>query len=126
TFKMKDAGVQFGPTPSWFPGNLHPKDYFHADFKISKSGETIFLSNPSGNFVDQIALPTLEIDNSYGRNTDGENLWKYFEATTPDTTNNISAGRTSYATIPLFSLQGGFYAGTQTVTLSTGFPGGVI
>ena len=125
-FRIKDATVMFSPTPSWFASNLHPKNYFHASFKLSQSGETVYLTNPSGVVVDQIAVPALNLDNSYGRNTDAENLWKYFGSATPDTTNNISTGYSGYATIPLFSLQGGFYTGTQTLTLSTSYAGGVI
>ncbi|MCX6274594.1 MAG: CotH kinase family protein [Bacteroidetes bacterium] len=126
SFRIKDATVMFSPTPSWFASNLHPKKYFHASFKLSQSGETVYLTNPSGGIVDQIAVPALNLDNSYGRNTDAENLWKYFGTATPDTTNNMSAGYNGYATIPLFSLQGGFYSGTQTLTLSTTYAGGVI
>ncbi|MEO8086428.1 MAG: CotH kinase family protein, partial [Bacteroidota bacterium] len=126
SFRIKDATSMFGPLPSWFPSNLHPKNYFHAAFKISKTGETIFLTNPSGTIIDQLAIPSLELDNSYGRNTDGENLWRYFGVATPDTNNNISPGFTGYATIPLFSKQSGFYTGSQTLTLTTTFSGGII
>jgi hypothetical protein len=125
SFKLKDASVMFGPVPAWF-AVAQQQDCLHAAFKISKTGETIYLTNPALTVIDQVALPSLEMDHSYGRNTDGENIWKYFETTTPGTTNNASSGRTGYATIPLFSLQGGFYTGTQTLALSTSFAGGVI
>ena len=125
-FRIKDATVMFSPTPTWFASNLHPKNYFHASFKLSQSGETVYLTNPSGVIVDQIAVPALNLDNSYGRNTDAEINWKYFGTATPDTTNNLSTGYNGYATIPLFSLQGGFYSGTQSLTITTSYPGGVI
>ncbi len=126
SFRLKDSTTMFSPVPAWFPSTHHPKDYFHAAFKLSKTGETIFLTNASATLVDQIAVPDLELDNSYARNTDGENLWKYFSTATPDTANSNSNGYSGYATIPLFSLQAGFYTGTQTLTITTAYPGGVI
>jgi len=124
--KLKDAATVFSPVPSWFRTSQNVTDMLHAAFKISKTGESIFLTNPSGTIIDQVSVPTLEFDNSYGRETDGNSTWSYFEKSSPDSTNNSTPPSTGYATIPMFSVQGGFYSAPQSLTLTTTFPGGVI
>ena len=126
SFKLKDASTFFSPVPSWFRSNQHAEDLLHAKFKISKTGEPIYLTNPGGSTVDQIDIPSLEFDNSYGRSTDGNSSWSYFEKSTPDSANSLSIPSGGYATIPMFSLQGGFYQGTQSLQLTTNYPGGMI
>lgn len=44
---------------------------FHADFKLGASGETIYLSDPSSNIVDEITFPSQTTDVSYGRYPNG-------------------------------------------------------
>ncbi|MCX6275634.1 MAG: CotH kinase family protein [Bacteroidetes bacterium] len=125
SFKMKDATSMFGPTPAWFTMSQIP-DYFHADFKLSKTGESVYLFDGSSNLLDSIMVTSLHLDNSYERNPDGSSQWCVTNEPTPDTTNTTGACNTGYATIPLFSLQSGFYPNAQILTLSTNYPGGVI
>ncbi len=42
-------------------------DYLQCNFKISSSGETILLSKPSINFIEQIAVPPLDNDISFAK-----------------------------------------------------------
>ena len=50
----------------------------HTDFKISSSGETIFLRNNSGDLVDYINFENLQSDVSIGISNDSDNL-VYFQ-----------------------------------------------
>jgi len=125
SFKLKDATTMFGPTPAWFPAT-QSQNYFHAAFKLSRSGESVYLFNPSATLVDSVMVTSLEPDDSYGRNPDGSAQWCFTNLPTPDTVNTTGLCKTGYATIPLFGLQPGFYPNTQSLTITTTFPGGVI
>jgi hypothetical protein len=59
----------------------------HADFKLSKDGETVSLLSPNGVVVDEVTFPTLAADVSYGRSPDGSDNWVEFSAPTPNATN---------------------------------------
>ena len=124
SFGFTDNGTYFSSLPTWFP--VPPTEYMHAKFKLDKTGETILLSNAAGTIIDQKTYPNMEIDDSYGRSTDGGSTWCYFETPTAGSTNNSSVCATGYASIPLFSLTGNFYTGSQSLTLTTSQPGGVI
>ncbi|MFZ7115671.1 MAG: CotH kinase family protein [Bacteroidota bacterium] len=124
TFSVKNGSVLFSSVPSWFHSSS--TTYFHADFKISKTGETIFLTNGSNTLLDKKATGNLEIDNSIARIPDGSSNWCLTDVPTPKTSNNSTACKTTYATFPIFSLQGGFYTGTRSLNLTTTFPGGSI
>lgn len=123
-FGMASSGTTFSATPSWF--RAPAAEYFNAKFKLSKSGETVYLTSPSGTTVDQVTYGNTAMDNSYGRKPDGSNSWCYFATPTPDASNNSSVCYSGYASIPIFSVSGGFYPSTQIITLSTTTPGGVI
>ena len=125
SFKFSDATTQFGPTPPWFTLGQVP-DYFHANFKLSKSGESVYFFDPSANLADSVMVTALELDDAYERNPDGAAQWCYTDQPTPDAVNTTGVCKSGYATIPIFSLQSGFYPNTQMLTLTTNFPGGVI
>ncbi|MEO8086032.1 MAG: CotH kinase family protein, partial [Bacteroidota bacterium] len=124
SFGITDNGTYFSSLPSWF--HAPAIEYMHAKFKLDKTGETVLLSNPAGTILDQKTYSNLEIDDSYGRSTDGASTWCYFETPTAASTNNLSTCASGYATIPLFSLTGNFYAVSQSLVLSTTQSGGVI
>ena len=124
TFAVKNGSVLFSSVPSWFHSST--TTYLHADFKISKTGETIFLTNASNSLVDKKTTGNLEIDNSIARVPDGSSNWCLTDLPTPNTSNNGTLSKTSYATFPIFSMQGGFYNSTRSLTLSTTFPNGTI
>lgn len=45
------------------------------NFKISSSGEKIFLSNSAGELVDSVLIPELKFGEVYAREKDGKNKW---------------------------------------------------
>ena len=55
----------------------------HTDFKISSSGETIYLRNNSGNLVDSLSFENLQSDVSIGVSANSTEL-VYFQTTTPN------------------------------------------
>ena len=123
-FGMKNSGSTFSAIPSWF--HVPSEDYFNARFKLSRYGETVYLSNPSGTIIDQEAYPAMENNNSYCRKPDGSSNWCFVSTPTPDASNNSSICYNGYAYSPVFSIQGGFYNSSKTLVLSTSTPGGII
>lgn len=80
---------------------------YHAAFKISATGETIYLTHPDFGEIDSIALPALDSDVTYGRYTDGTENFTYLTYT-PGATND-TATDLQIVEIPVFSVEGGFY-----------------
>ncbi len=87
----------------------------HTNFKISSSGESILLSNPSGSIIDQITVPSLNDDHSFGRITDGSNTLINFIIPSPESSN---ANGTSQLAKPTISPVSGIYAATQNITIT--------
>ncbi len=83
----------------------------HTGFALSKNGETIVMSNPQGEIIQQVTVPTLAEDSSYGRTPDGGNTFEVMNAT-PGSENEtvISA--------PVFSSGSGFYGTNFELSLS--------
>ncbi len=87
----------------------------HTNFKISSSGEKIFLSDNSGILIDETVSVSLSPDETYGRTPDGNTNWIKISIPSPNSSNN-SANQL------LFSNQEGFYTSPfyQTITSLTG------
>lgn len=51
----------------WLDDSLSVAGSLHAPFKMSAAGETIYLFDPSGVYIDIVVFPTLERDMSYSR-----------------------------------------------------------
>lgn len=83
----------------------------HAKFALSKNGETIVLSTPDGNILQEITVPTLAEDYSYGRTPDGSDVFEIMNAT-PANPNKI------VASAPVFSAGSGFYGTDFSLSLS--------
>ncbi len=124
SFGMKTSGSTFSSTPSWF-GN-HSHESFSAKFKLSRAGETIYLTNSSGTTIDQQSYSNMQSDHSMGRKPDGGSNWCLIKNPTPEASNNSSTCYSGYANPPVFSVAPGFYSSTQNVTLTNNTPGGVI
>ncbi len=122
-FGMSGSGTTFSTPPSWF--RAPSRDYYNAKFKLSRTGETVYLSNTVG-IIDQKTYLSMDADNSYGRKPDGAAGWCFFSTPTPNTSNNSSTCYNGYAASPVFSVSPGFYTSTRSLTLSTSTPGGVI
>ncbi len=90
----------------------------HTDFDLASSGQIIVLKDSSDNIISIDTIPAMQINHSRGRSADGGNTWCLFGSPTPGETNNGSVCSTGYAGTPTFSLNAGFYSGSQTLTLA--------
>lgn len=91
--------------------NASTADKLHTGFALSKNGETLTLSRPDGATLEQIEIPTLGEDVTYGRMTDGSGTFEIMPAT-PGTAN------AAVASAPAFSAQSGFYGTDFALRLS--------
>jgi len=112
---IKDASNNYGVVPSWFNVGIAR---MHTNFKLSQAGEVLALSDATGSILDQKVIDYIQIDNSQGRLPDGNTNWVYFGDPTPDFTNNGSVGMIGYVSDPVFSINAGFYTGTQVLSIS--------
>jgi len=124
SFGIRSSVHTWVDPPVWFGNTL--AEHYQADFKLSRSGETVYLSGPTSLILDQQMFSGMETDNSIGRIPDGSATWCTIDIPTPGATNNTSVCYSGYASIPLYSLQAGFYTGAQWLTLTTIQPSGVI
>lgn len=111
-----------------FPANtvIKPKEYLivfaskqastlnemHTGFALSKNGETLTLSNPYGDILQQVVVPTLGEDDTYGRTPDGSDTLEIMKAT-PGKANTI------VVSVPTFSASSGFYGTNFSLALSS-------
>ena len=87
----------------------------HTNFKISKNGEELALSDPEINTIDSIRFGGQEDDISFGRNPLNLSEWAYYSPPSPGSENN-SANTIDITPQPQFSQDGGFYSGSQVVS----------
>jgi hypothetical protein len=98
----------------------------HTNFKISASGESLYLFNSGANLVDSVGSTTLLNDISYGRKPDGSSSWFFFGEPTPDAANTTPGVAEVLANPVSFSPQGGKHLGGITLYLSTANPNDTI
>jgi hypothetical protein len=91
-------------------------NYWHTNFKISASGESIILSDTSGSIIDQINVPVSQSDISFGRISDGSPQW-IFQEPSPGSENTGNTVQ-DFSDSVVVSLPGGFYSSSITVELS--------
>ena len=84
----------------------HPE--LHTNFGLSSDGESVVLSGALTNLMDQVAVPALLSDTSYGCSPDGVLPAAYFVEPTPGAANNTTAYGTPLPTVE-FSQQRGIY-----------------
>ncbi|MCB0035163.1 MAG: lamin tail domain-containing protein, partial [Anaerolineales bacterium] len=92
----------------------------HTNFGLKHEGETLFLYDTEQNLVDALEFTEQVPDVSYGRATDGAATYVYYSSPTPAQTNNNSLGLAAPITAfePQFSQNGGFYNGSQQISLT--------
>lgn len=83
---------------------------YHTGFALSKSGETVTLSSADGTTLQQVAVPALAEDQTYGRSPSGSETLAVMTPT-PNADNLIAVRE------PTFSAQSGFYDADFTLTL---------
>ncbi len=84
----------------------------HTNFKISASGEALFLTDASGIVIDQTDAVALSEDASYCRVPDGSANWIVTNASSPNASNNNSNQLT-------FSNQEGFYSAPFSLSVNS-------
>ena len=90
----------------------------HTNFKLSSVGEAVGLYDAQGILLDSIVYNNMLTDVSFGRKTDADIVWGFFQSPTPGFSNNTIAydGLVFYQ--PKFSVRGGFYDNGIEVELS--------
>ena len=88
------------------------KSELHADFKISSSGEFLYL-NQADTIIDMVELPALDEDQVYGRESDGEGFWR-IQTPTPAASNMTSVALNHL----FFSKESGFYEESIALVIS--------
>jgi gliding motility-associated-like protein len=103
--------------------NIVASGFFHTNFSLVQcKPEKIILSDGGGNIIDSVILRRNQEGHAWGRTTDGANTWSIFTTPTFGASNASSTPMQPYATTPNFSLAGGYYTGTQTLTISSPDP----
>ena len=87
-----------------------------APFGLSTSGETITLTDASGNIASQVTFESLAKDTSHGQYPEGSGEY-YTLAATPNEANKAPEGSDAVRT-PEFSAESGFYDNSFALTLS--------
>jgi hypothetical protein len=102
---------------------LPEKIYPHTNFRLSSSGETVVLTDPTGTKIDEIEVVPLAADFTYGRQPDGAGTLHVFHAATPEQANTTSPFP-GFTDDPIsMSPEGGFHSGSVTVELTGADPG---
>ncbi len=111
TIKFRFEGVSIaghGTVVVFASGSEGMGSELHADFKLDKDGETVFLFDPSGHVVDSLTIPPLEVDQSYGRMCDNHEVAGFFQVATYNASNCQSEIRLINGPVT-FSHTAGFY-----------------
>ena len=104
-----DAGIDTFNTENLFSELLNYQNpYLHTNFKISSSGETVFLADTNENIIDTLFIPEMEQDLSYGYHNDGGGALSLFSEPTPGLSNESADAFYGYTADPEFSSDGGF------------------
>lgn len=123
SFGINSADTYFSPVPAWFTST---EGFSETNFNLSNTGETIYLCNADGAIVDMVFAEAVAYGHSYARSIDGGGAWCYSTSPTPANTNAGMSCYLGYEPIPDFSLEPGFYSGTQIITLSSTSPTAII
>jgi hypothetical protein len=86
----------------------------HTNFKLSQKGETLTLADKSGNVIDILEFPEQDGDISCAKVND---TIVYMEPT-PKSANSQTYDELKRSKKPKFSLDSGFYSGTQSIELT--------
>jgi len=88
----------------------------HSSFKLEPEGGKLFLMDVGGNVVDSVKYPAQFRNISYGRKTDGDPEWVFFEQHSSNASNNGKLWSNERCAKPVFTLSPGFYTETQYLT----------
>jgi hypothetical protein len=88
---------------------VNPNNYLHTSFKISESGETIFLYSPDQLLLSSLFVNCNNLDNSTGYYPDASSSIYLFDTASPSASNNSTSIYTGYLNAPIISIPSGFY-----------------
>jgi hypothetical protein len=91
---------------------------FHTNFSLSSEGEQLILTNQNELPVDNVLLPKLKANISYGRTSDGSNEWGYFDTPTPDSSNDLIIHFDCLLEEPIVDKSSGSYSGSVNLIVS--------
>lgn len=100
--------------------NVEFNGELHSNFKLSASGETAYLSAPSGVLLSKIKTPSLMENQSYARTNDGQSIWAIFTSSTPKKTNVGGTLANEKVNKPIVSHEAGFFGSAQSISISCG------
>ena len=92
---------------------------YHAAFKLSASGETVYLTHPDNSEIDSVEIPELDEDITWGRYANGSENFTYLTYTPGET--NDTAEDVTPVEAPVFSAEGGFYNDSFGLKLSDAY-----
>ena len=75
-----------------YRGTAYYKDELHAEFKLSDEGESLYMWDNNDNLIDELKIPALKTDVSYGRFKDGSSVSRYMKPTPGDANDNMYKG----------------------------------
>lgn len=90
------------------------------NFKLDQNGEQIFLSNPDGEIVDQIYMPSMDLDTAYAREKDGVGKWAAYQPTPGATNAGAVKSALRKLAAPVLSHKSGFYEDSFILTMKAG------
>jgi len=94
----------------------------HSSFKLEPGGGKLFLMDIGGNVVDSVKYPAQYRNISYGRKTDGDPEWVFFEQQSSNASNNGKIWSNERCGKPVFGLSPGFYTETQYLSFKESAP----
>jgi hypothetical protein len=110
TYDYVDFSMNATADTAFSSNFLPPSGYFnHTNFKLSSSGETVFLYTPTGTVESSLFVDNFTYDNSIGSLPDGAATTNIFSPPTPGASNNASVTYPGYAIQPDFSIGSGFF-----------------
>ncbi len=89
----------------------------HAPFKLSATGETVYLTHPANGTIDLVEAPACDTDVCYGRYENGSQNLNYLTPTPGGT--NDRAQKIVVVAAPEFSAESGFYDSQFDLTISS-------
>lgn len=93
---------------------IEDSKFIYANFKLSQSGEEIKLYRPDGKLADEVKVPFLKSDTSYGRYN---GKWEVINPSPLE----VNENKPLYKEVnnPIFSVESGFYKKDQSLTLES-------
>ena len=113
SFGINNEMEYFEDVPAWFPGAV---EYNQTNFKISNTGETIYLSDVTGIILDAKYTGDIALAQSIARVPDAGS-WCITTDISPSVSNNSAFCYAGYEPDPVFSITSGFYTGIQVLSL---------